>query len=124
MATYSTVMGNDGKIKHLPLKNALIEYKNDNVKLMELLSTVNKASKKSTFISGLVDSGEIFHPIGLSQEEAFIFLKEIPIVITSYSIHYTKLYEQPVGSKAMSSKGNTNKDILDGFILSFAPPFV
>jgi len=79
LATYSSGIGPDGKSKHLPLKNALIEYKNDNKKLLELLSTVNKASQKSAFISELLDSGDIFHPIGLTSKEAYIFLKEIPL---------------------------------------------
>lgn len=79
MATYSSMVSNEGKTRHLPLKNALAEYKNDNKKLLELLSTVNKASQKSDFIYGMVDSGEIFHPIGLMASEAYTFLKEIPI---------------------------------------------
>ncbi len=79
LATYTSGMGSDGKSRHLPLKNALVEYKNDNKKLLELLSTVNKASQKSVFISELIDSGEIFHPIGLSGKEAYTFLKEITI---------------------------------------------
>lgn len=79
LATYSSGIGPDGKSKHLPLKNALIEYKDDNKKLLELLSTVNKASQKSAFISELLDSGEIFHPIGLTGKEAYTFLKEIPL---------------------------------------------
>ena len=79
LATYSSIVSSEGKPKHLPLKNALVEYKGDNKKLLELLSTVNKASQKSTFISELVDSGEIFHPIGLTGNEAHTFLKEIPL---------------------------------------------
>jgi len=79
LATYSSSVARDGKSKHLPLKNALIEYKDDKKKLLELLSTVNKASEKSTFISELVDSGEIFHPLGLTSHEAYTFLKEIPL---------------------------------------------
>lgn len=79
LATYSSHIGNDGKSKHLPLKNALVEYKSDNKKLLELLSTVNKASQKSAFVSELVDSGEIFQPIGLTGKEAYTFLKEIPL---------------------------------------------
>ena len=79
LATYSSSIGSDGKSKHLPLKNALVEYKGDNKKLLELLSTVNKASQKSAFISELVDSGEIFHPLGLTGKEAYTFLKEIPL---------------------------------------------
>ncbi len=79
LATYSSDVTNSGKTKHLPLKNALVEYKENNKKLLELLSTVHKASKNSTFISELVNSGDIFHPIRMTSNEAYTFLKEIPL---------------------------------------------
>lgn len=79
LATYSTYVSKDGTSKHLPLKNALIEYGENSKKLLELLSTVNKACEKSSFISELVESGEIFHPIGVTANEAYMFLKEIPL---------------------------------------------
>jgi hypothetical protein len=79
LATYSADVSKDGKSKHLPLKNALAQYGKNSRKLLELLSTVNKASEKSAFIAELVESGEIFYPIGLSTNEAYTFLKEIPI---------------------------------------------
>ncbi len=79
LATYSTAVSNEGKSKHLPLKNAIAEYGENSGKLLELLATVHKASEKSTFISQLVESGEIFHPLGLTAAEAHTFLKEIPL---------------------------------------------
>ena len=79
LATYSSSAARDGKSKHLPLKNALVEFKDDNKKLLELLSTVNKAKEKSTLISEFMDSGEIFHPLSLTSAEAYSFLKEIPL---------------------------------------------
>jgi len=79
LATYSSNVSNDGKSKHLPLKNAIAEYGENSKKLLELLSTVNKASETSAFISELVESGEIFHPLSLTAEEAYTFLKEIPV---------------------------------------------
>ncbi|AZV57101.1 DEAD/DEAH box helicase [Clostridium sp. AWRP] len=79
LATYSTYVSKDGTSKHLPLKNALIEYGENSEKILELLSTVNKACEKSSFISELVESGEIFHPLGLNANEAYTFLKEIPL---------------------------------------------
>ena len=79
LATYSTFVSEIGKEKHLPLRNAVIEYKKDNKKMIKLLSTVNKAAEKSEFIFELVENGEIFHPLKLSAEEAYIFLKEIPL---------------------------------------------
>ncbi len=78
MATYASRSSSE-KSKHLPLKNALIEFKNNNKKLLELLSTVSKAAATSPFIRDLQDTGDIFHPIGLTAEEAYIFLKEIPL---------------------------------------------
>ncbi|GHV24140.1 hypothetical protein FACS189465_0780 [Clostridia bacterium] len=75
LATYCT--GTQKKLAHLPLKNALIEYKNNKNKLLALLSTVSQAAKKSEFISELVESGELFSPLKFAKEEAYTFLKEI-----------------------------------------------
>jgi SNF2 family DNA or RNA helicase len=77
LATYAAEDSQGGKSKYLPLKNALVEYGKNNRKLLELLSTVNRASEQSELIAELVESGEIFHPIGLTIEEAYIFLKEV-----------------------------------------------
>ncbi|SHH26211.1 DEAD/DEAH box helicase [Clostridium grantii] len=79
LATYAQLTEIKGKVKHIPLKNALIEYKNDNDQLLRLLATVNKATEKSSFISEIMESGEIFHPLAMSIEDAYTFLKEIPI---------------------------------------------
>ncbi|MCF2940458.1 DEAD/DEAH box helicase [Paenibacillus alkaliterrae] len=79
LATYAAQTAKEVKSKHLPLLNALVEYGENSGKLLELLATVNKASEQSEFISELVESGDIFHPIGLTAEEAYIFLKEIKL---------------------------------------------
>lgn len=79
MATYSSKVSSDGRSKHLPLKNALVEFRDDYKKLLELLSTVSKAAAESAFIHELQDSGDIFHPIGLTSDEAYTFLKEVPL---------------------------------------------
>ena len=77
LATYATYQAD--KSKHLPLKNALIEYGQDSKKLLDLLATVTKASEKSAFVSGLIESGEIFHPLKLAAGDAYTVLKEIPL---------------------------------------------
>ncbi|MBI4653070.1 DEAD/DEAH box helicase [Candidatus Kuenenbacteria bacterium] len=79
LATYSTSLNNFGKSKHIPLKNALIEYGENSKKLLELLSTVYLAAKESKIILELIENGEIFHPIALSAKDAYDILKEIPI---------------------------------------------
>lgn len=79
MATYSTRLNRQGKSKHLPLKHALQEYKNDNERLLKLLATVHMAAKKSPLITDLLETGELFHPLAWTSKEAFSFLKEIPV---------------------------------------------
>jgi non-specific serine/threonine protein kinase len=79
MATYAGGVDQSGQANHLPLANALREYRRDRDKLLSLLSTVTRAANESSFIKELLDSGEIFQPIGLTADEAYIFLREIPL---------------------------------------------
>ncbi len=79
LATYASSWGEHGeKSRHLPLKSALMEYQADQGKLIELLATVHQAAASSSWMAGLVGSGEIFQPIRLTAEEAYTFLSEIP----------------------------------------------
>jgi non-specific serine/threonine protein kinase len=83
LATYAAEPSATGNARHLPLKNALIQYgKNSNI-LLELLSTVNKVANQSPFVSELVETGEIFHPIGLTSGETYTFLKELSLYESS-----------------------------------------
>ncbi len=79
LATYSTGLSKQGKSQHLPLKHALAEYGRDSGKLLDLLATVQRASKESALVAGLLESGELFHPLAWSAKEAYTFLKEIPL---------------------------------------------
>jgi non-specific serine/threonine protein kinase len=79
MATYSTKPVKSKKAIHTPLKNALQEYKQDEKKLLSLLSTVTKVAEHSNFVSDLMESGELFSPLKLTAQEAYAFLKEIPL---------------------------------------------
>lgn len=79
MATYATKEG-DGKVRHVPLKYALTEYKNEREKLLSLLSCLNRAADVSELIGGFVESGEMFHPLKLTAEEAYAFLKDITAI--------------------------------------------
>ena len=80
MATYSTHdRSAKGHAKHVPLSYALTEFCKDNAKLLDLLSTVHLAARESALIKTLLDSGEIFHPLAWSPQEALVFLKEIPL---------------------------------------------
>lgn len=77
LATYSTSKENNKKTSHLPLKNALLEYKDNSELLLKLLSTVSRAAEKSDFISELMETGELFSPLRFTSDDAYTFLKEI-----------------------------------------------
>ncbi|MEG2198805.1 MAG: DEAD/DEAH box helicase [Anaerovorax sp.] len=79
MATYSTKPVKSKKAMHMPLKNALSEFGKDEKKLLTLLVTVTKAAEQSTFISNLMESGELFLPLKFTANEAYEFLREIPV---------------------------------------------
>lgn len=72
LATYAT-RGDGGRVRHVPLQYALTEYQNERSKLLELLSCLNKAAEVSTLIGRFMESGELFHPLGLTADEAYIF---------------------------------------------------
>jgi superfamily II DNA or RNA helicase len=79
LATYSTRLNEAGESRHLPLKYALEEYKDDNEKLLKLLVTVDDAAQKSKLVADLRDSGELFYPLAWSSREAYVFLQEIQL---------------------------------------------
>ena len=78
LATYSR-KSSKNKAEHVPLRNALLEYRDDQDTLLRLLSTVSRAVDKSDFLSQLVESGELFSPLRFTAEEAYVFLSEIPL---------------------------------------------
>jgi superfamily II DNA or RNA helicase len=78
LATYTTRVDEQGRTRHLPLKYALEEYHARQDKLLELLATVNKVARKNTLIASLIDSGELFHPVAFTPNDAFAFLSGVP----------------------------------------------
>ena len=79
LATYTE--GEKENVKHVPLRNVLESGNNEeNIqdKLIKLLVAVTRAADKSEFISGLIESGELFSPLRFTPEEAYTFLRETP----------------------------------------------
>jgi non-specific serine/threonine protein kinase len=79
LATYSPGLNRQGKSQHLPLKHALQEYGRDGKKLLDLLVTVHRAARESSLVAGLIETGELFHPLAWTAKEAYTFLREIPL---------------------------------------------
>ena len=79
LATYAT-KGDGGRVRHVPLQYALTEYRDERSKLLELLSCLNKAAEVSALIGGFMESGELFHPLGLTADEAYQFLNDVTAI--------------------------------------------
>lgn len=79
LATYATSDG-EGKVRHMPLQYALTEYQNDRQKLLTLLGCLNRAAEVSDLIAGFMETGEMFHPLKLSAQEAYVFLKQVEAI--------------------------------------------
>lgn len=75
LATYAP----SGQGRHVPLKNALTAYSDSPQQLLKLLSSVSRAAEESGFLAGLLESGEIFQPLKFSRQDAYHFLKDVPL---------------------------------------------
>jgi len=81
MATYAAGLSRGGRVRRLPLGGALQEYAGARKKpeLLKLLSPLHAAAKRSELIADLVQTSDIFHPLVWTPNEAYAFLKEIPV---------------------------------------------
>ena len=81
IATYITQLSERGNATHQPLGKALQQSAQAQHKkqLVQLLSPVYLASKSSQLIKTLLDSGDIYHPLAWTPDEAYQFIKELPL---------------------------------------------
>lgn len=123
LATYAT-RGTDGKVRHVPLKYALTEYKNEREKLLTLLACLNRAAEVSELISGFVENGEMFHPLRLTAAEAYTFLKEIEAIeSTGILCRIPNWWKKKTAMVSMSVSLGEEKPSMLGFdtLLSMRP---
>lgn len=123
LATYATT-DTDGRVRHVPLQYALTEYKNEREKLLNLLSCLNRAAEVSDLISSFMENGEMFHPLKLTAEEAFTFLKQVE-AIESVGIlcRIPNWWRKKAASVSMSVRMGEDKPSLLGFntLISLQP---
>jgi len=80
MATYTPGFGVTGKVRHLPLRNALEQYaseKNRSV-LIRLLTPIHQAAESCPWVKEMVDSGAVYQPKAWFAEQAYEFLRSVP----------------------------------------------
>ncbi|HEX6001420.1 MAG TPA: SNF2-related protein, partial [Hyphomicrobiaceae bacterium] len=80
MATYTTGLSATGKAQHLPLGRALKEYAGarNRQRLLSLLTPVQRAAEACAWLKGMVDAGEIYHPLRWTPSQAMQLLKDVP----------------------------------------------
>ena len=79
LATYTSELGAKGQAQHVPLGRALETYSGtkNRAALLSLLGPVKEAATRVEFVRALVDSGEIYHPIAWSPDDAHRFLRSV-----------------------------------------------
>lgn len=82
LATYAPKVSQAGRIQYQPLRNALVEYAGAGNKkaLVNLLAPVHRAARQSKLVEQLAGSNEIFQALRWTPEEAYRFLKEVPLL--------------------------------------------
>ncbi len=80
LATYASGLSSAGRLRQLPLGQALKQYggAGDKAVLLKLLEPLHKASQACPFMAELVESGDVYHPLAWTPAEAHTFLKAIP----------------------------------------------
>ena len=82
LATYAPKLLDGGRVQYQPLGRALEQYagaKNRKL-LVHLLTPVQHAAERCTWVKKLVDSGEVFHPLRWTPSEAHRLLRDIPVL--------------------------------------------
>ena len=122
MATYSQAGHSGGSPRHLPMTRALDEFEDE--ELVSLLATVYRASDQSDLVADLVESGELFYPLAWGADEAFQFLKEVPLYESCGVICRIPNWWKPAASGVgvrLSLGDNPPSHVGEAALLSFSP---
>ncbi len=81
LATYAPSVASGARIQYQPLSRALREFAGkNNAALVRLLSPVQAASQQSDMVKKLVESGDLYQPLAWTPQQAYRFLKDVPLL--------------------------------------------
>ncbi len=82
LATYAPKMLDGGRVQYQPLGRALQEYAGarNKQRLIHLLSPVQRAAERCTWVKDLVESGQVFAPLAWTPSEAHRLLRDLPLL--------------------------------------------
>ncbi|HKT30612.1 DEAD/DEAH box helicase [Dyella sp.] len=80
LATYTSRLSAHGKAQHQPLSQALAEFSGARSKqqLLSLLLPVQRAAEQCDWLRDMLDTGEIYHPLRWTPQDAYRFLTDLP----------------------------------------------
>jgi superfamily II DNA or RNA helicase len=80
IATYAAGVGTGGGLRQVPLGKALAASGDaaHRAVLLKLLQPLHRAAQACPFMAELVESGDVYHPLAWTAEEAYRFLQRIP----------------------------------------------
>lgn len=125
LATYAT-KDQEGRIRHMPLRYALEEFKQKRDRLLTLLSCLNKAAKTCDLLDSFIAHGELFHPLRLQTQEAYEILKHTEeIEACGILCRIPNWWRKKYASVSVTMKMGEKKPSLLGFdsLLSIQPEF-
>ena len=79
IATYARQRPGRAELQYVPLGRALDEYAGtqNTTRLLALLTPLQRAAEDSELIRDLVDSGDVYHPLAWTADEAYAFLCQV-----------------------------------------------
>lgn len=77
IATYTSDISPQARLQHIPLARALQEYAGDRNAMLALLLPIQHASRHSTWLRQMLDTGVIYRSAAWTASQAYLFLKEI-----------------------------------------------
>jgi non-specific serine/threonine protein kinase len=82
LATYTTRLSAQATAQHLPLGKALQEYAGakNRERMLSLLMPVKRAAEHCGWLRQIVDTGEIYHPLRWSPQQALALLRDVPVL--------------------------------------------
>jgi superfamily II DNA or RNA helicase len=81
LATYAPRLSAEAGLRYQPLARALVEMAGERNRpaLVHLLGPVHRAAEQSPLMRGLVESGEVFEAPSWTPDQAYRFLRDVPV---------------------------------------------
>jgi len=99
LATYA-VDGAEGAVTHLKLKQALDLFQGNQPELLRIVSALERAQKRSSFVRSYVESGDLFRAVEMSAQDAYRFLQDVATFEELGIKCRTPVWWKPTGSRS------------------------